>query len=110
MIYRDFKGEKLSALGLGTMRMPVVNGKEESIDEAKAREMVDFAMKNGINYYDTAWMYHGGNSERMIGKILADYPRGSFNLATKFPGNIRENIGRVGNIRGAAQKVPRGSL
>ena len=98
MIYRDFKGEKLSALGLGTMRMPVVNGKEESIDEAKAREMVDFAMKNGINYYDTAWMYHGGNSERMIGKILADYPRGSFNLATKFPGNIRENIGRVEEI------------
>ena len=98
MIYRDFKGEKLSALGLGTMRMPVVNGKEESINEAKAREMVDFAMKNGINYYDTAWMYHGGNSERMIGKILADYPRGSFNLATKFPGNIRENIGRVEEI------------
>lgn len=98
MIYRDFKGEKLSALGLGTMRMPVVNGKEESIDEAKAREMVDFAMQNGINYYDTAWMYHGGNSERMIGKILADYPRGSFNLATKFPGNIRENIGRVEEI------------
>ena len=50
MIYRDFKGEKLSALGLGTMRMPVVNGKEESIDEEKAREMVDFAMANGINY------------------------------------------------------------
>jgi|GEM_PF-42769 len=98
MIYRDFKGEKLSALGLGTMRMPVVDGKEESIDEEKAREMVDFAMKNGINYYDTAWMYHGGNSERMIGKILADYPRGSFNLATKFPGNIRENISRVEEI------------
>ena len=98
MIYRDFKGEKLSALGLGTMRMPVVDGKQDSIDEAKAREMVDFAMKNGINYYDTAWMYHGGNSERMIGKILADYPRGSFNLATKFPGNIRENIGRVEEI------------
>ena len=54
MIYRDFKGEKLSALGLGTMRMPVVDGKQDSIDEAKAREMVDFAMKNGINYYDTA--------------------------------------------------------
>ena len=51
MIYRNFKGEKLSALGLGTMRMPVVDGKQDSIDEAKAREMVDFAMKNGINYY-----------------------------------------------------------
>ena len=48
MIYRDFKGEKLSALGLGTMRMPVVDGKQDSIGEAKAREMVDLAMKNGI--------------------------------------------------------------
>ena len=85
MIYRDFKGEKLSALGLGTMRMPVVDGKEDSIDEAKAREMIDFAMQNG-------------NSETMIGKILADYPRESFNLATKFPGNILENIGRVEEI------------
>ena len=91
MIYRDFKGEKLSALGLGTMRMPVVDGKEESIDEAKAREMVDFAMQNGINYYDTAWMYHGGNSERMIGKILADYPRG----ALTSPQSSREIYGKT---------------
>ena len=69
MIYRDFKGEKLSALGLGTMRMPVVDGKQDSIDEAKAREMVDFAMKNGINYYDTAWMYHGAAQKVLRGLL-----------------------------------------
>lgn len=98
MIYRDFKGEELSALGLGTMRLPTMNGKSEDIDEAKTREMVAYAMQNGINYYDTAWMYHGGNSETVIGRVLSDYPREKFNLATKFPGNIKENITKVEEI------------
>ena len=48
--------------------------------------MVDTAMQNGINYYDTAWGYHGENSETVMGKALARYPRDSFYVATKFPG------------------------
>ena len=86
MIYRDFQDLKLSALGMGAMRLPVVDGDDARIDEAAAFEMVDLAMKSGVNYYDTAWGYHNGNSELVMGKALARYPRESFYLATKFPG------------------------
>ena len=86
MIYRDFQGMKLSALGFGAMRLPVTGGEDSRIDEAAALQMVDTAMKNGVNYYDTAWGYHGGNSEIVMGKALARYPRDSFYVATKFPG------------------------
>ena len=84
MIYKNFQGEKLSALGLGCMRLPVLEGNDARIDEAAAKEMVDFAMAQGINYYDTAWGYHEGNSELVIGRALASYPRETFFLATKF--------------------------
>ena len=60
MIYKDFQGLKLSALGLGTMRLPVQNGINADIDEPAAAEMVDYALKNGVNYFDTAWGYHDG--------------------------------------------------
>ena len=60
MIYKDFGDLKLSALGMGTMRLPVTGGSDGSIDETAAREMVALAMKNGVNYYDTAWGYHNG--------------------------------------------------
>ncbi len=90
MIYRDFMGLKLSALGLGTMRLPVVGGKGSDIDESLTAEMIAFAMENGINYYDTAYMYHAGNSEKVVGKILSGYPRDSFFLADKFPGFSEE--------------------
>ena len=85
MIYRDFKGLKLSALGLGTMRLPVLNGDDSVVDEKTTEEMIDYAMKNGINYYDTAWGYHSGNSELVSGKFLSKYPRERYYLATKFP-------------------------
>ena len=68
MIYRDFQDIKLSALGMGAMRLPVVDGDDSRIDEKKAEEMVAYAMENGVNYYDTAWGYHGGNSELAMGK------------------------------------------
>lgn len=98
MIYRDFKGLKLSALGLGTMRLPVIEGNDADIDEKATLEMVDSAMEQGINYYDTAWGYHGENSERVIGKALRRYPRENFYLATKFPGYDLANMDKVEDI------------
>ena len=84
MIYHDFHGAKLSALGLGCMRFPTLEAYEQ-IDMEKLKEMVAFAIQNGINYFDTAWMYHGGNSETAMGEVLKSYPRESFYLATKYP-------------------------
>lgn len=98
MIYSDFQGEKLSALALGAMRLPTVDGNDSVIDEEKTAEMVDYAMKHGINYYDTAWGYHGGNSELVMGKVLEKYPRESFKLASKFPGYDLSNMDKVQQI------------
>ena len=86
MIYNDFQDLKLSALGMGCMRLPVIDGNDSAIDQQAAAEMVAAAMAAGCNYYDTAWGYHGGNSEPVMGKILSAYPRDSYNLASKFPG------------------------
>ncbi len=85
MIYRDFKDSKISMLGFGLMRLPVKEDK--SIDEELTAEMIDHAMKHGVNYYDTAAPYHNGLSEVVIGKILKKYPRESFYLADKYPGH-----------------------
>lgn len=98
MIYRDFQGMKLSALGFGAMRLPVIDGDDGRIDEAVALRMVDTAMQNGINYYDTAWGYHGESSELVLGKALARYLRDSFYVATKFPGYDAANWGKVEEI------------
>lgn len=98
MIYRDFQGIKLSGLGLGMMRLPVVDGNDSIVDEVKAAEMIDYAMKNGINYYDTAWGYHSGNSEITAGKFLSAYPRGNYYLASKFPGYDNSNMPKVKEI------------
>ena len=98
MIYRQFQDIKLSALGFGTMRLPERNGVYADIDEQAAAEMIDLAMKNGVNYYDTAWGYHDGFSEPVVGKILSRYPRESFYLATKFPGYDLANMDNVEEI------------
>lgn len=98
MIYRDFQDMKLSALGLGAMRLPVIDGSDEHIDEEHAAKMVAYAMEKGINYYDTAWGYHNGNSEIVMGKILKNYPREKFYLATKFPGYDLSNMPKVEEI------------
>lgn len=98
MIYRDFQDVKLSALGMGAMRLPVVDGDDSKIDEAAAFAMVDEAMARGVNYYDTAWGYHNGNSELVMGKALARHPREKFYLATKFPGYDLSNMGKVKEI------------
>ena len=90
MEYTTFQDLKLSALGLGVMRMPVIDGDSARIDEEKAAEMIACALEGGINYFDTAWAYHGGKSQEVLGRLLAPYPRDSFYLATKFPGYEQE--------------------
>lgn len=98
MIYKDFQNIKLSALGMGAMRLPVKNGDDANIDYAATEKMVAYAMEQGINYYDTAWGYHNGNSEIVMGKALAKYPRERFYLATKFPGYDLSNMPKVQEI------------
>lgn len=98
MVYKNFQDLKLSALGMGTMRLPVIGGDDSNIDSAATEKMIDYAMENGVNYYDTAWGYHNGNSETVVGKALSKYPRDKFYLATKFPGYDLSNMGKVEEI------------
>lgn len=98
MIQRDFCTMKLPLLGLGMMRLPILNDDLGNIDEAKTKEMISYAMQQGVNYFDTAWGYHNGNSERVAGKLLAQYPRESYYLANKFPGYDLANLGKAKEI------------
>lgn len=98
MIYRDFQDMRLSALGLGAMRLPVIDGSDANIDEEQVAKMAAYAMEHGINYYDTAWGYHSGNSEIVMGKTLKSYPREKFCLASKFPGYDLTNMTKVEEI------------
>ncbi|MBR5961513.1 MAG: aldo/keto reductase [Clostridia bacterium] len=85
MMYNEACGEKLSRLGFGCMRLPLTA--EKAIDERELQKMVDYAIDHGVNYFDTAWPYHGGHSEIAIGKALAKYPREKWFLADKYPGH-----------------------
>lgn len=98
MIYKKFKDLSLSALGFGCMRFPVIEGDYSMIDEELSSKMIDYAMKSGVNYYDTAWGYHNGESEIVLGRILKNYPRESFYLASKFPGYDLANMSKVEEI------------
>ena len=98
MIYKDFQDLKLSQLGMGCMRLPVVGGDDAAVDQTAVEEMVALAMEKGVNYYDTAWGYHAGHSETAIGRALAAYPRDSFCLADKFPGYDLSNMGKAAEI------------
>ena len=98
MIYNEFQGMKLSALGMGNMRLPVIDGDDNRIDVETAKEMIAYCMKSGINYYDTAYGYHGGNSELVVGELLENYDRNSFYLASKFPGYDLSNMPKVKEI------------
>lgn len=97
MIYKEFQNLNLSALGMGAMRLPIGENYAD-IDEKATQEMVDYAMEHGINYYDTAWGYHDGQSEIVMGRVLKKYPRDSFYLATKFPGYDLSNMDKVEEI------------
>ena len=98
MITKEFQDLKLSALGMGAMRLPVVGRDDACIDEAAVQQMVDYAIAHGVNYFDTAWGYHNGQSELAMGRALKKYPRESFCLADKFPGYDLSNMGKVREI------------
>lgn len=88
-------GIETKLLGFGCMRFPTLNGE---IDEVKAEEMLDLAYKAGVNYFDTAYVYHDGKSESFVGKVLDKYPRDSYYIATKLPVwnlQTKEDITRV---------------
>lgn len=98
MINRKFQNIELSGLGLGMMRLPVLDGNDGAVDETAAAEMIEYAYEKGVNYFDTAWGYHEGNSELVAGKYLSGYPRESYYLASKFPGYDLSNMGKVEEI------------
>ncbi|HJC36991.1 MAG TPA: aldo/keto reductase [Candidatus Merdibacter merdavium] len=97
MIYKTFQDLRLSALGMGCMRLPLKGGDTE-IDEHETACMIAYALEHGINYFDTAWGYHGGSSETVMGKVLSAYPRDRFFLASKFPGYDLGNMPKVQEI------------
>jgi len=82
--YKD-SNEYISLLGFGGLRLPMIKGSQYEIDKEEAFEMVDYAISNGINYFDTAYGYHNGKSELFLGEALSRYPRNKYNLATKMP-------------------------
>ena len=85
MIYKELCGERISMLGFGAMRLPVLADGE--VDIPLTERMIDIAIDGGINYFDTAYPYHGGKSEIVVGRALSRYPRESYFLADKFPGH-----------------------
>ena len=82
---KDVKGLRFnpSLLGMGCMRFPTLS--DGTIDKEQVKKMFKYALSHGVNYIDTAWPYHGGNSELVVGEIIKDYDRSSFYLATKLP-------------------------
>ena len=79
MRYHQFGDIQLSQLGMGAMRLPQTEpGFAKPIDEPKAMELIDYGISRGVNYFDTAYIYHMGQSEVFLGKALKGYPRESF--------------------------------
>lgn len=85
MLKNSFQGLELSRLGFGAMRLPLKA--DRSVDERQVDAMVDCAIAHGVNYFDTAWPYHAGRSEIILGRSLARYPRERWYLADKYPGH-----------------------
>lgn len=91
--------DEISVLGLGCMRLPKISPDKEDIDYEKAAEIVDYAYTHGINYFDTAYPYHGGKSEIFVGDVLCTkYKRDTFYLASKMPGWEVKDISDVERI------------
>lgn len=98
MIYKKFQDIELSALGMGCMRLPCGSGGDADVDEAETEKMAKYAFEHGVNYFDTAWGYHEGNSETVMGRVLKNFPRDKFYLASKFPGYDLANFPKVKEI------------
>ncbi len=98
MIYHNLGNTPVSSLGFGMMRLPCPDGNDSHVDETQTFQLVDHAIENGINYFDTAWMYHGNRSEEVTGRCLARHPRDRYLLATKFPGYLPEEAGNVEKV------------
>ena len=84
---KQYKNTRLTVplLGFGCMRLPTISPDSPDIDYATAKKMIASAMKAGCNYFDTAYMYHGGHSEKCLGELLQAYPRDSYYLTDKLP-------------------------
>ena len=98
MIYRSFQDLQISNLAMGCMRLPLSGEKSADIDVAQVREMAAYALDHGVNYFDTAWGYHDGRSEPVMGEVLSAFPRERFYLASKFPGYDLSNMPKVREI------------
>ena len=92
MLYNDFKGLKVSALGFGAMRLPVIAENPNKPNPEATQQLVNMCMKAGVNYYDTAWGYHGGKSQVVLADCLRRYDRDQYFLANKFPGYDLSNM------------------
>jgi len=95
MQYKAFKGQPVSRLGFGALRMPMAADGSNRFDRAEGRRIIDAAFDAGINYFDTAYTYIGGDSERFLGEVLSERPRDSYFLTTKYyatAGNGIENV------------------
>lgn len=84
MIYRNFHGTEVSALGMGVLRLPVDEANPKLFDRKASERVIDACFDHGINYFDTAYTYQGGDSERLIGELFSRRPRDSYLLATKY--------------------------
>lgn len=94
---RSFLGEEISLLGFGAMRLPTIP-QTKDIDEDAAAEMLDYGLSHGINYIDTAYMYHEGKSESFLGRALKSYNRQDYYLATKMPMWQAKDRNRIARI------------
>ena len=94
MQYCTFQDIQLSRLGMGNMRLPVTGENGDTIDVAKARTIIDQAIAGDINYFDTAYIYHNGQSESFLGQALLSYPRDQYYLADKFNLQADQNYRR----------------
>lgn len=92
MFYKDFKGNRISTLGFGVMRLPADPEAPAIFDRVQGQKILDRAIELGVNYFDTAHIYQKTDSEKFLGEALKKYPRDSYYLATKFYGSPKRDI------------------